>query len=81
MITAATTTAALALALAPASNLAPWTATGRLRTGATWAPTLLAAGWVTGARTRAWGAALHPWEAQMASGEDVCAHMTWTEEC
>merc|ERR1712037_929428 len=39
-------------------------ATGRLRTGATWAPTLMAAGWVTGARTRAWGAALHPWEDQ-----------------
>merc|ERR1719222_853924 len=25
---------------------------------------VLAAGWVTGARTRAWGAALHPWEDQ-----------------
>ena len=30
--------------------------------GATWALTLLAAGWATGARTRAWEAALHPWE-------------------
>merc|ERR1712051_587741 len=63
MTTAATTTAALALALAPASNLTPWSATPPrsivtlvwTRRGAGTAPTLLAAGWVTGARTRAWG--------------------------
>merc|ERR1712130_825701 len=40
------------------------TATGRLRTGATWALIRTDAGWATGARTRAWEAALHPWEDQ-----------------
>merc|ERR1712130_656032 len=37
---------------------------GRLRTGATWALIPTVAGWATGARTRAWEAALHPWEDQ-----------------
>merc|ERR1712037_890361 len=56
-------TAALALALAPALNLTPWSATPP-RSIATLVWTRRAAGWVTGARTRAWGAALHPWEDQ-----------------
>ena len=30
--------------------------------GVTWVPTRTAAGWGTGARTRAWGVALHLWE-------------------
>merc|ERR1712109_199400 len=40
------------------------TATGRLRTGATWEPIRTAAGWATGAKIRAWEAAQPPWEAQ-----------------
>merc|ERR1711936_700558 len=39
------------------------TATGRPRRGVTWVPTRTDAGWGTGARTRAWGVALHLWEA------------------
>ena len=35
--------------------------------GATWAPTQTAAGWATGARTRAWGDALHQWEVSKSS--------------
>merc|ERR1711983_673357 len=39
-------------------------AIGTLRTAATWALIRTGAGWATGARTRAWEAALHPWEDQ-----------------
>merc|ERR1711936_1143902 len=49
------------------------TATGRPRRGVTWVPTQTAAGWGTGARTRAWGVALHLWEAPSSTPVKISA--------